>query len=101
MSDRKTLRALLSKAAKILPKAERQLFRQFLADVDPDDEPRARKVHSWKRKAKPPKKKRQPKQFAFSAKKSQQGDLFDIPAAARPTADTGTTRPEGNDDEKC
>lgn len=100
MSDRRKLRAMLSKAAKAIRcPAARQRFREFLAEMD-DDEPRARKVHSWKRKSKPPAKKRRPKQFAFSAKKSQQGDLFEIPAADRPAADTGTTRPEGNDDEK-
>lgn len=101
MSDRRKLRAMLSKAAKAIRcPAARQRFREFLAEMD-DDEPRTRKVHSWKRKSKPPANKRRPKQFAFSAKKSQQGDLFEIPATVRPSVATGDTRPEENDDEEC
>lgn len=99
MSDRRKLRAMLSKAAKAIRcPAARQRFREFLAEMD-DDEPRARKVHSWKQKAKPPAKKRRPKEFAFSAKKSHQRDLFEIPAAVRPSVATGDTRPEENEDE--
>src|SRR3546814_7584430 len=43
---RKILRGRLSRAAKVMPTVEKQLFRQFLAEIDPDG-PRRSKKHSW------------------------------------------------------
>jgi hypothetical protein len=74
--DRRRIAIALAKAAKLLPVAERQLFREFLKSL-PGAEERPRKIHSWKKKAKPPAKRARPKQFAFSAKKSREPDLFD------------------------
>src|SRR3546814_13881047 len=43
---RKILRGRLSRAAKVMPTVEKQLFRQFLAEIDPDG-PRRSKKDSW------------------------------------------------------
>ena len=55
------LRGRLSRAAKVMTTVEKQLFRQFLADIDPDG---PKKRHSW---SKPPNRRPKPRQ----------GDLFD------------------------
>lgn len=90
-TDKRTLRQILARAAKAMPRASRQLFREFLADVA-GDEPRTRKVHSWKRKKKPAAKKSRPKQFAKYAKKSRPRDLFDeTPTTAAGAEDPGAT----------
>ena len=73
--DHRILRGRLSRAAKVLPKASKQLFRQFLAEMDPSERPKKKKKHSW---SKPPaqKKQRRPKRAA-------QLDLFDPPSQTR------------------
>src|SRR3546814_8856344 len=47
---RKILRGRLSRAAKVMPTVEKQLFRQFLAEIDPDG-PRRSKKHSWSKRS--------------------------------------------------
>lgn len=48
--DRRRIAWTLSKAARQLPPAERQAFREFLVSL-PGGKPKKRKIHSWKRKA--------------------------------------------------
>jgi hypothetical protein len=49
--DRRRIAWSLSEAAKALPPAERREFRKFLFGLD-GSQPKRRKVHSWKQKAK-------------------------------------------------
>jgi hypothetical protein len=71
--DRRTIAWSISKAAKVLPRAEAQQLRAFLNSLD-GSEPAPRKVHSWKRKAA---KGSRAKKRKSKIRAKRQGELFE------------------------